>query len=635
MSGIVGLFDLQGLRDFDCALVREMNESQRHRGPDDGKLHLAPGLALGHRRLSVIDIAAGQQPLLNEDGSVALVFDGEIYNFQALASELAALGHVFRTGGNAEVIVRAWEAWGEACVGHFRGMFAFALWDRARQTLFLARDRLGVKPLYYAALGDGSVIFGSELKALMRHPGFGRKLDSRAVEEFFAFGYVPDPRTIFLAAWKLPPGHTLSIRRGGPLPVPREYWDLRFSLDNPIGFEEAAAEFSGRLREAVRLRLTAEAPLGALLTGDTDSSAVFAAMAGLSEKPVDTCSITFGDSGSREAALADTVARLYHGNHFNGTARSDDFDLVDTLSGLYDEPFADSAAMPFYRLCELARKRMTVALSGVGGDEILAGHRRYRMHLAGERLRAVLPAGVRQPIFGLLGGLYSAAGWAPRLFRGRAVFQAFAKNTVEAYFHSVSLLRDDMRRRLFSVSFRRDLAGYEAIEVFRRHIRRAQTSDPLALVQYLDIKTSLAGFVNTRVDRASMAHSLEVRAPLIDHMLVEWLAALPSAFKRRGREGRLLLKKAMEAQLPRNVLHQSGRPSAVPFNRWLRGPLKGRVREIILGDTLAATGIFDTGYLQHLVDTHLLGVRDHGTSLWALLTFEAFLRHTAPTVSST
>ncbi|MDR2092156.1 MAG: amidotransferase 1, exosortase A system-associated [Azoarcus sp.] len=634
MSGIVGLFDLQGLRDFDCTLVREMNESQRHRGPNDGRLHLEPGLALGHRRLSVVGIATGQQPLLNEEGSVALVFDGEIYNYQALASELAALGHVFRSGSDTEVILHAWEAWGEACVGHFRGMFAFALWDRARQTLFLARDRLGAKPLYYAALGDGSVIFGSELKALMRHPGFVRKLDSRAVEEFFAFGYVPDPRTIFLSAWKLPPGHTVSVRRGGPLPVPREYWDIRFSLDNPIGFEEAAAEFGGRLREAVRLRMAAETPLGALLTGDADSSAVFAAMAGVSEKPVDACSIAFGKAGAKEAALADTVARRYCGNHFSGTARADDFDLLDTLSGLYDEPFADNATMPFYRLCALARERMTVALSGVGGDEILAGHRRYRLHLAGERLRAVLPAGVRQPIFGLLGGLYSVTGWAPRIFRGRAVFQAFAKDTVEAYFHSVSLLDDDMRRRLFSPSFRRDLAGYEAIEVFRRHIRRAQTSDPLALVQYLDIKTSLAGCVNTRVDRASMAHSLEVRAPLLDHMLVEWLAALPSAFKLRGREGRFLLKKTMAAQLPRNVLYRSGKRFTVPFDHWLRGSFKGRVREIILGDTLAATGIFDAGYLQHLVDTHLLGVRDHGVSLYALLTFEAFLRHAGQAASS-
>ncbi|MDR1063789.1 MAG: amidotransferase 1, exosortase A system-associated [Azoarcus sp.] len=634
MSGIVGLFDVQGQRDFDCTLVRGMNESLRHRGPGDGRLHLEPGLALGHRRLPVIDLAAGQQPLLNEDGSVALVFDGEIYNFQALASELAALGHVFRTRSDTEVIIHAWEAWGESCVGHFRGMFAFALWDRARQTLFLARDRLGAKPLYYAALGDGSVIFGSELKALMRHPGFERRIDSRAVEEYFAFGYVPDPRTIFLASWKLPPGHTICIRRGVPLPLPREYWDVRFSLDNPIGFEEAAAEFGGRLREVVRLRLGAEAPLGALLTGDADSSAVLAAMAGLSEKPVDTCSIVFDDPGFKETGMAGAVAGLYRSNHSSGTARLDDFDSVDMLSGLYDEPFVDSAAIPFYRLCELARKRMTVALSGIGGDEVLAGHRRYRLHLMGERLRAVMPAGVRQAVFGLLGGLYSAAGWAPRVFRGQAVFQALAKDTVEAYFHSVSLLHDDMRRRLFSASFRRDLAGYEAIEVFRRHVRRAQTADPLALVQYLDIKTCLAGRVNTRVDRASMAHSLEVRAPLLDHGLVEWLAALPSTFKLRGKEGRFLLKQAMAPQLPRNVLYQPGRAFDVPFDRWLRGSLKRRMRDIVLGDTLAATGIFDAGYLQHLVDTHLLGVRDHSAPLWALLMFEAFLRRAGQPVSS-
>ncbi|MDR1463261.1 MAG: asparagine synthase (glutamine-hydrolyzing), partial [Azoarcus sp.] len=538
MGGIVGILDIQGQRDFDCALVRRMNESLRHRGPGDGRLHLEPGLALGYRHLPVTGLAAGQQALLSEDASVALVFDGEIYNSQALASELTMLGHVLRTRSDIEVVIHAWKAWGEACVGHFRGMFAFALWDRARQALFFARDRLGIKPLYYAALGDGSVIFGSELKALMRHPGFGREIDPRAVEEYFAFGYVPDPRTIFVASKKLPPGHTLCVRRGEALPLPREYWDVRFSLDSPIGFEEAADEFSGRLREVVRLRLGAEAPLGVLLTGDADSSAVLATMAGLSEKPVETCSIVFNGPGFKETGMAGAVAGLYRSNHFSGTARLDDFDLIDTLSGLYDEPFADSAAIALYRLCELASKRMVVALSGIGGDEVLAGHRHHRLHLMGERLRAAVPASVRQPVLGLLGGLYSAAGWAPRIFRGRTVFQALAKDTVEAYFHSVSLLPDDMRRRLFSVSFRRDLAGYEAVEVFRRHVRRAQTSDPLALVQYLDIKTSLSACVNTRVDRASMAHSLEMRAPLLDHMLVEWLATLPSAFKLRKNEGR-------------------------------------------------------------------------------------------------
>ncbi|MDR1662666.1 MAG: asparagine synthase (glutamine-hydrolyzing) [Azoarcus sp.] len=613
MCGIVGLFDIHGLRDFDHALTRKMNDAQRHRGPGDGRLHLEPGLALGHRRLPFADV--GAQPLFNEKASVAVVFDGEIYNSQALASELGALGRVAQSG--AEVIVHAWEVWGEACVEHFRGMFAFALWDRARQTLFLARDRLGVKPLHYASLGDGSLIFGSELKALVRHPGLERKIDPQAVEDYFAFGYVPDPRTIFLAAKKLPPGHTLCIRRGEAIPPPREYWDIQFSLDNPIGFDEAAEEFRGRLREATRLRLDAGMQPGALLPGGVDSSAVAAVMAELIGKPVDMRPAAFDGSGFKETGLVGALA---------GTKRLDDFDLVETLSALYDEPFADSSAIPVYRLCEWAHERMKVALSGFGGDDVLAGHRRYREHLLGERLRAAIPLRVRQAVFGLLGGIYSAAGWAPRVLRGRTVFQAWAKkDAVEAYFHSVSLVRDDMRQRLFSASFRRDLGGYEAIEVFREHARRVQTGDPLALVQYLDIKTSLVGGLNTRVDRASMAHSLEVRSPLLDHMLIEWLAGLPSAFKLRGWTGQFLLRKAMEP-LPRDALRASGKTFAAPLERWFRGPLKERARELARGGgALAASGIFDASYLRHLADTHLLGVRDYGALLWALLVFDTFL----------
>ncbi|MDR3212619.1 MAG: amidotransferase 1, exosortase A system-associated [Azoarcus sp.] len=626
MCGIVGLFDTRGRRDFERALVQGMNDVQRHRGPDGGDVHLEPGLALGHRRLSVIDLATGQQPLFNEDGSVAVVYNGEIYNFRALTAELEALGHVFHSRSDTEVIVHAWEAWGEACVKRFRGMFAFALWDRNRETLFLARDRLGVKPLHYAVLDDGALVFASELKALMRHPGFARRIDPYAVEEYFALGYIPDPRTIFLAAKKLPPGHTLCIRRGEPFPAPQEYWDIRFTLDSPLGFDEAVAEFAGRLREAVRLRLVSDVPLGAFLSGSVDSSAVVALMAGISDGPVNTCSIAFNTPRFDETAFAAMVAERYRTQHTVETVREDDFGLIDTLAGLYDEPFADSSAIPAYRVSELARKRVTVALSGDGGDEQLAGHRRYRWHLLEERLRTAMPLETRQSIFGALGRLYPKADWAPRFMRGKTTFQALARSTLEAYFHSVALLRDDLRQRLFSSDFRRELGGYEAIEVFRAHARRARTDDALALIQYLDVKTYLPGDINTRADRASMAHSLEVRAPLLDHMLVEWLATLPSSFKQRGREGKFLFKKAMEPLLPREVLYRPKRGFTAPLARWFRGPLRERVRQSVLGDTLASTGIFDHAFLRRLVDTHQFGAADHSAPLWALLMFDAFLR---------
>ena len=627
MCGIAGLFDTRGKRDFDRALMQRMNDVQHHRGPDEGGYHFEPGVALAHRRLSIIDLATGQQPLFNEDGSVAVVFNGEIYNFQELVPELEALGHVFHTRSDTEVIVHAWEAWGEDCVQRFRGMFAFALHDRNRDTFFMARDRLAVKPMFYALLPDGTLAFGSELKVLMQHPALDRRIDPLAVEEYFALGYVAEPRTIFLGAKKLGPGESLCIRRGQPIPEPRQYWDVRFTLDNPIGFEDASAELVERLRESVRLRMIAEVPLGAFLSGGVDSSAVVATMAGISADPVNTCSIAFDDPKFNESEFAQKVAERYRTNHFVEMVKSDDFDLIDTLAALYDEPYADSSAIPTYRVCQLARKHVTVALSGDGGDESFGGYRRYRMHLMEEKMRAALPMGVRRPLFGLLGRVYPKADWAPRVFRAKTTFQAMARDATEAYFHSVSILRGDMRHRLFSADFRGKLGGYDALEVFRRHAATANTDDPLALIQYLDLKTYLVGDINTKVDRASMAHSLEVREPLMDHPLVEWLATLPSGLKIQGSEGKYLFKKAMEPFLPSDVLYRPKMGFSVPLARWFRGPLKQRVRDAVLGETLAATGIFNRDYLQHLVDAHQSGARDYSSPLWTLLMFEAFVRN--------
>ena len=631
MCGITGVFDTRGLRPVAYSVLQRMNNSQLHRGPDEGSLHIEPGLGFGHRRLSIIDIATGQQPLFNEDQSVVVVFNGEIYNYQQLIPELQALGHVFRTRSDTEVIVHAWEAWGEACVERFRGMFAFALWDRNRQTLFLARDRLGVKPLYYALLDDGTLLFGSELKSLLacRGPGAAlrRDIDPLAVEEYFALGYVPEPRTIFRQARKLPPAHTLAVRRGQPMPQPVEYWNVYFTGSNPIGFDDACQELVQRLKESVQVRLMSEVPLGAFLSGGVDSSAVVATMAGLSRDPVITCSIAFDDPRFDEAAFAQQVATRYGTAHHVDTVRSDDFDLVDTLARLYDEPYADSSAMPTYRVCQLARKHVTVALSGDGGDESFGGYRRYRLHLMEERMRSALPLGLRRPLFGLLGRVYPKADWAPRIFRAKTTFEGMARTAVEGYFHSMCLMRQPERRRLYSAELQRELAGYQAQEVFDRHAANAGTDDPLALIQYLDLKTYLVGDINTKVDRASMAHSLEVREPLMDHELVEWLATLPSSMKLQGGVGKRLLKRAMEPMLPHEVLYRPKMGFSVPLADWFRGPLKERLRDAVLGDRLASTGWFDRGALQGMVEAHLKGTRDHSAPLWSLLMFEAFLRN--------
>lgn len=627
MCGISGLFDTQGTRAFSHDLISRINNVQSHRGPDEDDVHLEPGLALGHRRLSVIDLATGKQPLFNEDGTVGIVFNGEIYNYLELVPELKGLGYHFRTRSDTEVIVHAWSAWGEACLHRLRGMFAFALWDRNLQTLFLARDRMGVKPMHYAWLPDGSFIFGSELKVLTAHPGFVRDIDPFAVEDYFSFGYVPDPRCIYRSAHKLPAAHSLTLRRGAQTPpAPQPYWDVHFSNDNPIALRDAEVELRERVRESVRLRMIADVPLGAFLSGGVDSSAVVATMAGLSSTPVHTCSIGFDDPRFNEVAFAQQVADRYRTDHRVEIVSGDDFNLIDTLAWLYDEPFADSSAIPTYRVCQMARKHVTVALSGDGGDESLGGYRRYRMHLGEERVRDFLPHGLRRPLFGALGQMYPKADWAPRMFRAKTTFQAMAMDPVQAYHHSMSHLRSAQRQRLFAPQFQQELAGYNSLQLFRGHAARARTDDPLALIQYLDYKTWLVGDINTKVDRASMAHSLEVREPLMDHELVQWLATLPSHLKLRNSEGKYVFKKAFEPLLPQDVLYRPKMGFSVPLANWLRGPLCQRMQTSVLSERMLASGYFNPATLRTLVEQHLGGQHDHSTALWMLIMFDAFLR---------
>jgi asparagine synthase (glutamine-hydrolysing) len=627
MCGISGIFDTTGRREIDRELLARMNDRLQHRGPDDAGYHVGAGIGLAHRRLSIIDLATGHQPLYNENGRICVIFNGEMYNYQALIAELSGLGHVFATRSDTEVIVHAWEQWGEDCVTRFRGMFALALWDEDRQCLFLARDRLGVKPLYFARLRDGTFVFGSELKALLVHPLCPREIDPLAVEDYFALGYVPEPRAIYAGVEKLPPAHTLLVRRGELSRAPKRYWDVAFTGDSRLSEDDARVELVERLEESIRLRMIADVPLGAFLSGGVDSSAVVAMMATVSRDPVKTCSIAFDDPAYDESMHARSVAARYHTTHHVERVESDDFALVDTLAATYDEPYADSSAIPTYRVCELARKHVTVALSGDGGDENFAGYRRYRLHAMEEGFRTRLPLAFRSGVFGPLARAYPKLDWAPRIFRAKTTFEAMARDSVDAYFNSVSLLRDPMRARLFTPAFRNRLSGYNAIEIFRRHAASSQTDDPVGLVQYLDLKTYLVGDINTKVDRASMAHALEVREPLMDHPLVEWLATLPTSMKICGTEGKVLLKRAMGPYLPAEVMYRPKMGFSVPVARWFRGPLRGRVRDALLGEQLADTGWFDTNYLRQMVEAHETGGRDYSTPIWSLLMFEAFLRN--------
>ncbi len=627
MCGIAGIFQLNNTSAVDPILLKKMNTAQSHRGPDADGYHFEPGVGLAHRRLSIIDIAGSHQPLFNETGEVAVVFNGEIYNFAELTTELKARGHVFSTHGDTETIVHAWEEWGVDCVQHFRGMFAFVIWDRVKQQIFMARDRMGIKPMFYSVLPSGELLFGSELKVLTQHPDFDKTLYAPAIEDYFTFGYVPEPYTIYTQAYKLNPGHYLLIDKNRPGPLqPVQYWDVNFG-QAPLTEKEVREELVERLRQAVDIRLIAEVPLGAFLSGGVDSSAVVALMAQIQgDKPVNTCSIGFDDPKFDESDYANQVAAQYKTNHRTQVVDGNDFSLIDELAHLYDEPYADSSAIPTYRVCQLARQHVTVALSGDGGDELFGGYRRYRYQLHEEKMRSVLPASVRQPFFGTLGKLYPKLDWAPRFLRAKTTFQSMALDAVSGYANTMSIMRVDARNQLFSNQLKQQLAGYRSLEVFERHAVNANTEDPLKLVQYLDMKTYLVGDILTKVDRASMAHSLEVRVPLIDHKVVEWASRIPSSMNISGNEGKAAFKKAMEPHLPHDILYRKKMGFSVPLASWFRGPLKQKLWQLLSCEQLADSGLFNQQYIRQLYDQHQAGTHDHSSALWTLLMFSQFYR---------
>lgn len=626
MCGIVGIYSRERKR-IDRALLQRMNDVQAHRGPDGTGLHVEPGIGLGHRRLAIIDLAAGKQPLYNEDRSVVVVFNGEIYNFASLRRVLEEEGHRFATHSDTEVIVHAWESWGERCVERFRGMFAFALWDRNQEALFLARDRLGIKPLHYAWLADGSFAFASELKALLCHPQLARELDPRAIEFYFAYGYIPDPHAILAGVAKLPAAHTLLVQRDTRETQLREYWDVPFGPLLRIDEAEAREELYRRTKEAVASHLVSDVPLGAFLSGGVDSSAVVAGMAELSSAPVHTCSIAFAEPAYDESPYARMVAEHFGTRHAVEQVDHDDIALVDRLAAIYDEPYADNSSLATYRLCELTRRHVTVALSGDGGDENLAGYRRYAAQAMKARVRALLPDAVRRPLFGTLGRIYPKADWAPKFLRAKATFETLGLDDVDGIAYGAQLTPHAWRQRIYHPQFLRALDGFDAAQIFRDFAQRAPVRDALSLSQYLDMKIYLPGDILTKVDRASMANSLEVRVPLLDHELVEWISQLPPGLKLRGGEGKYLFKKCLETRLPREVLYRKKQGFDVPVARWFRGPLRQHAERLVKESPLFEQRLLNADFVRRMVTEHHAGLRDNGHMLWSILLFDAFQRH--------
>ncbi len=620
MCGIAGLFQLETPKPVQPARIRAMADALAHRGPDGEGVWTAPGVGLGHRRLAIIDLTdAAAQPMLSDDGRLALSFNGEIYNFREVRAELEARGHVFRTASDTEVILQAWRQWGVECVTRLHGMFAFALYDAADETLLLALDRLGVNKLNYAQLPDGALIFASEIKGLLAYPGFRREPDIAAVEDYLGLGYVPDDASILAGVRKLPAGSCLYLRRGRPLPEPTRWWDVAFTGNARGSAAALEEELVGRLRDAVRSRMIADVPLGAFLSGGVDSSAVVALMAEASPAAVETCVIGFTEAGLDETAFAALVAERFATHHRQRIVSADDFALIDTLVAAFDEPFADASALPTYRVCELAREKVTVALSGDGADEAFAGYRRYRFHAAEERARGLIPTGIREPLFGMLGRVWPKADWAPRPLRAKATFEALGRSAEEAYARAVGVTGPELRARLFTAEATRALQGHRAEDRYVKAMRDAPAEDALSRAQYADLKIWLPGDILTKVDRASMAVSLEAREPLLDHRLVEFAASLPPGMRLRGGTGKWLMKRALRRYLPDSILYRRKMGFVTPISAWFRGPLAAQAERIAHGSALAQTGWFDAEAMAGLVKAHRSGRADHGRLLWQLL----------------
>lgn len=621
MCGLTGIFHKDSLGDVDAGLLRRMNDAIAYRGPDGDGFHVEPGVGLGHRRLSIVDVAGGGQPMYNEDETVVIVFNGEIYNFPELRPELQALGHVFRNRCDTEAVIHAWESWGPACLQHLEGMFAFALWDRRQSVLFIARDRLGKKPLHYGQTAAGMLVFGSELAAMASVPDLSRQIDSQAVDDFFALGYVPDPRTIYVGIKKLPPAHYLLMRHGED-PVPQRYWDAPTQATS-CDEDEAVQQLRMLLASSTQKRLMADVPLGAFLSGGVDSSAVVATAARLQDAPLATFTIGF-PGGEDERPLARLIAARYGTAQHEEAASPDYLKAARQQAHMFGEPFGDSSSVPTEAVCALARRHVTVAISGDGGDEVFAGYRRYRFHQMAESVRAFVPAGLRRSVMGQLARAYPKMDRAPRWLRAKHTLTELSLDSALGFYRTITKIHHEQRRSLFSPSLRAALGDYDPAHHVTDLMNRCDDGDSLLQAQFVDVGLYLPGDILTKVDRTSMAHSLEVRAPFLDHAFVEWGMHLPSALKLKGKEGKWVLKKALEPIVPNEILYRQKQGFAMSLARIFRERASA-VRQRLLGQAMMDCGLFDMSALDTIISEHCAERFDHSAALWLLLTFEGFL----------
>ena len=623
MCGIVGMVNLDG-RAVEPELLARMNEAIFHRGPDEDGTYLKGHVGLAMRRLAIIDLKGGQQPITDDARTAWIVYNGEVYNYREVKKELERKGHRFHTDCDTEVVLHAYLEYGADCPKHLRGMFAFAVWDERKQELFLARDRVGKKPLLYAKTAN-AFVFGSEFSALLLHPSVSREIDRAALDDYLSFMCVPAPQTAYRDVRKLEPGHSLTLTAAGEVKT-RRYWEPDFSKKVKLSEEEAGERALELLRDAVRVRLMSEVPLGAFLSGGIDSSAVVALMAEESSGPVKTFSIGFDEQEFSELHHARRVAERVGAEHHEFVVRPDALEVLPKLVEHYGEPYADPSAIPTYYVSRETRRHVTVALNGDGGDECFAGYERYAAMRLSERYRK-LPGVLREGVINQALKLFPDSELRKtRAGKVRRFLQAASLPPVERYLQWVSTLPRDVKDELYSPEFKEEVGGRDTGAWLRPWFARANGAGVVDAALLADTMTYLPNDLLVKVDIASMANSLEARSPFLDHHVIEFAASLPESLKLRGLTTKYILKKTLNKLLPSENISRGKMGFGVPIGHWFRGKLQPFLRENLLSDAAARRGLFRPEAVRQMVELHTRGERDYSHRLWTLLMLELWFQ---------
>jgi asparagine synthase (glutamine-hydrolysing) len=625
MCGVSAIYEFDRLSFSSQQILDSMNASQHHRGPDGQGVYIDDYVGLGHTRLAVIDIDSGQQPLVDATESVVVTYNGEIYNFKELTCELKALGYRFNTDSDTEVIVNAWLAWNSKCVDKFDGMFAFVLWDSSSKVLFAARDRLGIKPLHWAISENNTLVFSSELKAIKCFANVTLAVNEQAIEDFLTLGYVIEPKSIYKNIHKLQPGHFILIDENSSQVAPVCYWDLKdyVSADTKSSNGEELLQL---INKSVQQRMVADVPLGAFLSGGLDSTAIVALMSEQSSSSINTCSIGFDLSQYDESNFAEFVAKQYKTEHSTTNVSVNDLSLVDLLVDIFDEPFADNSAIPTFILSKSAREKVKVALSGDGSDELFFGYRNYQMLNLEEKIRGVIPAAIRGPIFSFLAKIYPQMNNAPRFLRAKSTLTALSKDSVTSHHNSMSLADKETIEALYSVDFKSKLQKYTSLASFQALADDVKENTALKQVQYIDLKTYLPSDILTKVDRASMASSLEVRVPFLDHHIVEHALAMTPTLNLKNKRVKVTLADAFKHIIPKFILDRPKMGFTSPLDEWIRQISIESLEKRILSEHLLSQKIFNLVHLKQLLADHHQRKRNNGVLIWAILILESFFR---------